>query len=164
MAAPISAGLSTTTAPASRNAATLAEAGPEPPLMMAPAWPMRLPGGAVIPATKQTRGLLKLSAIQAAASSSALPPGFSYCDVGVAGGLSTLQFFATPESKPRSDVLVYGSDAGGPKAPGRLQTDSQKRPNSTPKDIPKRVLNPTPTCLSKGTGSAFQFSKRYKQM
>ena len=44
---PIFAGESATTTPASRNAATFDAAVPSPPLMIAPAWPMRLPGGAV---------------------------------------------------------------------------------------------------------------------
>ena len=42
--------------------------------MMAPAWPMRLPGGALVPAMKPAMGLVKCSFAQAAASSSALPP------------------------------------------------------------------------------------------
>ena len=42
--------------------------------MIAPAWPMRRPGGAVWPAMKPTTGFLKLAWIQAAASCSADPP------------------------------------------------------------------------------------------
>lgn len=46
-----------------------------PPEMMAPAWPMRRPGGAVRPAMKETTGLLvPLSLMNCAASSSAEPP------------------------------------------------------------------------------------------
>ncbi len=44
---PILAGESATVTPTSFNAATLDFASPSPPLMMAPACPMRLPGGAV---------------------------------------------------------------------------------------------------------------------
>jgi len=44
---PIFAGESATVTPASFKAAILDFAVPSPPLMMAPAWPMRLPGGAV---------------------------------------------------------------------------------------------------------------------
>lgn len=47
MSAPILAGLSETTAPAFSRAATLSSALPFPPEMMAPACPMRRPGGAV---------------------------------------------------------------------------------------------------------------------
>ncbi len=45
--APISAGDSTTWIPASRIAFIFSAAVPFPPAMMAPAWPMRRPGGAV---------------------------------------------------------------------------------------------------------------------
>ncbi len=47
MSPPISVGLRATSQPASRSAATFASAVPLPPLMMAPAWPIFLPGGAV---------------------------------------------------------------------------------------------------------------------
>ena len=36
------------------------------------------------------------------------------------------------------------SPLGAPKAPKRVQKDAKKRPTSTPKGIPKRVLNQTP--------------------
>ncbi len=42
--------------------------------MMAPAWPMRLPGGAVWPAMKPAIGLVNSRATYSAAASSALPP------------------------------------------------------------------------------------------
>ena len=42
--------------PAASKAANLAAAVPLPPLTMAPAWPMRRPGGAVVPAMKPTTG------------------------------------------------------------------------------------------------------------
>ena len=48
--APIAAGLSMTMTPACRSAAALAAAPPCPPSIRAPAWPMRLPSGAVRPA------------------------------------------------------------------------------------------------------------------
>ena len=47
---------------------------PLPPEMMAPAWPMRRPGGAVCPAMNETTGFFRLPATQQAASSSAMPP------------------------------------------------------------------------------------------
>src|ERR1700730_13415765 len=53
---PISAGLCTVWMPAARMAAYFSAAVPWPPLMIAPAWPMRRPGGAVCPAMKPTTG------------------------------------------------------------------------------------------------------------
>ena len=60
MAAPIFAGDSTTVTPAALKAAILSVAVPLPPEMMAPACPMRRPGGAVRPAIKDTTGFLVL--------------------------------------------------------------------------------------------------------
>ena len=48
-AAPICAGDLTTATPAASRAAILSVAVPLPPEMMAPAWPIRRPGGAVSP-------------------------------------------------------------------------------------------------------------------
>ncbi len=70
----MSDGVSATIAPASRRAAIFSDAVPIPPEMMAPACPMRLPGGAVVPAMKAATGFVIDDAIQAAASSSAEPP------------------------------------------------------------------------------------------
>src|ERR1035437_3633029 len=53
---PISAGEEQTVMPASSMALILSVAFPEPPAMIAPAWPMRRPGGAVWPATKPITG------------------------------------------------------------------------------------------------------------
>lgn len=97
MDVPIFAGLSVTIAPAFSSAATLSEAAPcqsdfrtrpclgrlcdlpLPPEMMAPAWPIRRPGGAVRPAMKPTTGLGFLRVLlnfsrYSAASSSIDPP------------------------------------------------------------------------------------------
>ena len=57
-ASPMSAGLSATSMPASSRAATFSAAVPLPPEMMAPAWPMRLPGGAVRPAMNAATGFV----------------------------------------------------------------------------------------------------------
>src|SRR5262249_3124008 len=73
-AAPMSAGLFTTRTPAADSASIFSAAVPFPPAMMAPACPMRRPGGAVWPAMNPTTGFLKCALIQAAASCSALPP------------------------------------------------------------------------------------------
>ena len=50
MAEPSSAGECTVVTPAASRAANLSAAEPLPPAITAPAWPMRLPGGAVTPA------------------------------------------------------------------------------------------------------------------
>src|SRR6266481_4531295 len=71
---PMSAGDSTVWMPAAAIAAYLSFAVPWPPLMIAPAWPMRRPGGAVWPAMKPTTGFFTLALIHSAARSSALPP------------------------------------------------------------------------------------------
>ena len=59
IALPMSAGLFTTLTPAAVSAAIFSAAVPLPPAMIAPAWPMRRPGGAVWPAMKPTTGFLK---------------------------------------------------------------------------------------------------------
>jgi hypothetical protein len=51
-----SLGFSATAIPASFIALIFAAAVPELPLMIAPAWPIRFPGGAVLPAIKPTTG------------------------------------------------------------------------------------------------------------
>src|SRR5437867_5957171 len=55
------AGESATRIPAERIASILSFAVPFPPEMMAPAWPMRRPGGAVTPAMNPTTGFLVLA-------------------------------------------------------------------------------------------------------
>ena len=56
----MSAGLLATRMPAASSAAILSDALPEPPEMIAPAWPIRLPGGAVCPAMNAASGLVNL--------------------------------------------------------------------------------------------------------
>ena len=58
---PMVAGEGVTVTPAASRAAILAGAVPLPPEMMAPACPIRLPGGAVVPAIKATTGLSDLT-------------------------------------------------------------------------------------------------------
>src|SRR5579883_429781 len=53
----VSTRLSATGTPIERNACTLCSGPPTPPEMMAPAWPIRLPGGAERPEMKATSGL-----------------------------------------------------------------------------------------------------------
>src|SRR3546814_9292882 len=52
------AGESATRNPADFSASILSPAPPLPPAMIAPAWPMRRPGGAVTPAMKPQMGFL----------------------------------------------------------------------------------------------------------
>ena len=52
------AALGETRTPAAFSAAIFSAAVPVPPEMIAPAWPIRLPGGAVCPAMKPTTGLV----------------------------------------------------------------------------------------------------------
>src|SRR5215831_3659209 len=68
------AGVGHTVMPAASMAAILSLALPLPPAMIAPAWPMRRPGGAVCPAMKPTTGFFTYCLMYAAAVSSALPP------------------------------------------------------------------------------------------
>ena len=58
---PISAGLCTVWIPAARMALYFSTAVPCPPLIIAPAWPIRRPGGAVCPQIKPTTGFLHAS-------------------------------------------------------------------------------------------------------
>src|SRR3989344_9223420 len=67
---PISAGLLVKTAPHFWKAAYLSAAVPLPPEMIAPAWPILFPGGAVAPAMKTARGLVRWRAAHSAACSS----------------------------------------------------------------------------------------------
>jgi hypothetical protein len=60
--------------PADSNAASFSSAVPDDPEMMAPAWPIRRPLGAVCPAMKPTTGLVTLSFTKAAALCSSVPP------------------------------------------------------------------------------------------
>src|SRR6185295_18353066 len=71
---PISAGLRVTRMPHSSMTASFSCAVPLPPEMMAPACPIRFPGGAVTPAMKPTTGFFMFSFTQRAAVSSSDPP------------------------------------------------------------------------------------------
>src|SRR5262249_11438806 len=63
----MSLGVGATPMPASLNAANFAAAVPRPPLTIAPAWPMRRPGGAVAPAMNPATGLRQFFLIHSAA-------------------------------------------------------------------------------------------------
>ena len=64
--APISAGVGATLTPAASSAAIFSAAVPLPPEMIAPAWPMRLPGGAVAPAMKAATGFFMFALMYSA--------------------------------------------------------------------------------------------------
>src|SRR5438270_7485657 len=70
----ISLGAFATGMPAASNAATFDAAVPELPDTIAPAWPIRLPGGADRPAMNATAGFVPNARMYSAARSSALPP------------------------------------------------------------------------------------------
>src|SRR5258708_5108456 len=63
----IALGVGATAMPASFNAAIFAAAVPFPPLTIAPAWPMRRPGGALAPAMNAATGFLQFAFTHAAA-------------------------------------------------------------------------------------------------
>ena len=71
---------------------------------MAPAWPMRRPGGAVAPAMNAAMGFRQYSLAQAAASSSAVPPISPIMIMASVSG-SSLNIFKTS----RCDVPLTGS-------------------------------------------------------
>src|SRR5260370_3646092 len=66
--------VSVTGAPAACSAVTLPCAVPVLPEMIAPACPIRFPGGAVRPEIKATTGFFMVVLMYSAASSSSLPP------------------------------------------------------------------------------------------
>src|SRR5213082_2031759 len=67
---PIAAGDSVMVTPALRSASILSAAVPLPPAMIAPACPIRRPGGAAAPAINPTVGFLRRAALRRAAPSS----------------------------------------------------------------------------------------------
>ena len=74
MSSPISVGLRPTRTPAASSASILACAVPFDPEMIAPAWPIFLPGGAVTPAMYDTTGFDISLPMYSAARSSSAPP------------------------------------------------------------------------------------------
>src|SRR5215213_1905062 len=74
MVSPNVAGLSATLTPAAFRFLIFASAVSSPPLTIAPACPILLPGGAVRPAMNAVTGLRTFPLMNAAASLSSLPP------------------------------------------------------------------------------------------
>ena len=68
----MSLGVGATFEPAAWSAAIFSAAVPLPPEMIAPAWPMRLPGGAATPAMNEATGFFMCFLIHSAARISAL--------------------------------------------------------------------------------------------
>src|SRR5262249_61139574 len=64
----IAAGVSATAIPAACSASIFPAAVPFPPETIAPAWPIRRPGGAVFPAMNAATGFLQFDFIHSAAS------------------------------------------------------------------------------------------------
>ena len=73
----IPAALSDIRTPAADIAAIFSSAVPVPPEMIAPAWPIRFPGGAVRPAMKPTTGLVTCALMKAADCLTGGPAGFA---------------------------------------------------------------------------------------
>ena len=94
IASPIFDGFSTTTIPWDSRQAILDFASPLPPEIIAPAWPILLPGGAVCPAIKLTIGrfLWLCFEIHSAAYSSASPPISPIIIIPYVSGSSTKHF------------------------------------------------------------------------
>src|SRR5699024_1492659 len=91
---PISDGVSAVSIPHSFIMRIFSSAVPLPPEIIAPAWPIRFPGGAVCPPMKPTTGLVMLSRTHSAASSSAVPPISPIMTTAYVSG-SSLKAFST---------------------------------------------------------------------
>lgn len=73
-------GVSATSIPHALRVLIFSSAVPFPPEIMAPACPMRFPGGAVLPPIKPTTGFVMLAFTHSAASSSACTADFANHD------------------------------------------------------------------------------------
>ena len=109
---PRSAGLSATAMPAACRAAIFSFAVPLPPLMMAPAWPMRLPGGAVWPAMNAATGFLTYFLTNSAAFSSAVPPISPIIRIASVCG-SSWNSRKHVDERGADDRVAADADAGG---------------------------------------------------
>ena len=112
MVCPISAGLCTVRIPAARIALYFSAAVPCPPLMIAPAWPMRRPGGAVCPAMNPTTGFFTFFLMYSAATSSALPPISPIITMAWVSG-SSLNSLIASRKRGADNRIAADSDAGG---------------------------------------------------
>src|SRR5205807_152864 len=111
---PMSAGLGTRRAPAASSARIFSAAVPRPPAMIAPAWPMRRPGGAVWPQMKATTGFRTFALMKAAASSSAEPPISPISMIACVSGSSLMRTTSgTPAAA--ASMIASAAAAGGTK-------------------------------------------------
>src|ERR1700733_10319896 len=109
---PNAAGESVTDIPALFIASFLSAAVPVPPEMMAPAWPMRRPGGAVAPAMKPTIGFFTLLRFKkSGASSFGRAADFADHDDRLGGGIAQEHLQAIDEIGT-VDRIAADADAG----------------------------------------------------
>ena len=90
----------------------LSGAAPEPPEMMAPAWPMRRPGGAVCPAMKPTTGFFTLRFDVGGRGFFGVAADFADHDDGVRVGIVVEELDGV-EKCGADDRIAADADAGG---------------------------------------------------
>ncbi len=109
--------------PAARMALYLSAAVPWPPLMMAPAWPMRRPGGAVCPAIKPTTGFFTFLLDELGGDFFGVASDFADHHDGMGVGICVEQLDGIEESGT-DDRVAANADAGGlPDAEARELVD-----------------------------------------
>ena len=112
MFSPIWAGDEHTVMPAASMARILSGAAPEPPEMIAPAWPMRRPGGAVCPAINPTTGFFTLAADVGRRRLFRVAADFADHHDGVRIGIR-IEKLDGIEKRGADDRIAADADAGG---------------------------------------------------
>ncbi len=127
--------------PASLSAAILSAAAPLPPEMIAPAWPMRLPGGAVWPPMNAATGFFTFALMNAAARSSESPPISPIMKIDEVPGSSANHVSASMKSVPftGSPPMPIAVDWPSPSAVSWCTTSYVS--------VPERETTPTPPGL-----------------
>ena len=97
--------------PAASIAAILSEALPDPPEMIAPAWPMRRPGGAVCPAMNPTTGFFTLALMYCGRGLFGVTADFADHDDRFRIGSSLKSLMASSEGGA-DDGIAADADAG----------------------------------------------------
>jgi hypothetical protein len=115
-----SVGVVPTRTPRASSASFFAWAVPDEPEMMAPAWPIVFPGGAVKPAMYATTGLLTSTSMKAAAFSSSSPP--------ISPTMTITSVSSSPSKRPRMSM--------------------NEEPTTGSPPIPTIVELPSPRCVS----------------
>ena len=114
MLVPICAGDSVTSTWASRSAWIFSSAPPFPPEMMAPAWPIRRPGGAVNPAMNAATGFLfapcRVSVPASYVSEGAAP--CPYCLAPCPNSLAPCSIYIAPCSPARLGIFFFTYNFG----------------------------------------------------